>query len=92
MFGSWLVYSLTPGTGGHVTLNGKLIQSEVSDTFMMGVPIYFDFDGHLARSGLVRIQGNRSVVVKMDLPKKPKRILLNARHDVLASEVTVKET
>jgi hypothetical protein len=27
----------------------------------------------------------------MDLPKRPKRVLLNANHDVLAAETVVKE-
>jgi aminopeptidase N len=84
-------YSLTPGSEGHVTLTGTLTQSEVSENFVMGVPIYFDFDGQISRSGLVRIQGNRSVPIKINLPKKPKRVLLNARHDILSAEATVKE-
>jgi hypothetical protein len=58
----------------------------------MGVPIYFDFDGHPARAGAVALLGNMtSSEVKIRLPKKPKHVLLNANHDVLAAETVVKE-
>jgi hypothetical protein len=58
----------------------------------MGVPIYFDFDGHVVRAGEVALLGNAtSSELKLRLPKKPKRVLLNANHDVLAAETVVKE-
>jgi hypothetical protein len=70
----------------------KVTQSGVSSGFVMGVPIYFDFDGNLLRAGSVALLGNMtSNEVKLRLPKKPKRVLLNANHDVLAAETVVKE-
>jgi len=58
----------------------------------MSVPVYFDFDGHVANAGSVVLHGNQtSNEFKIRLPKKPKRVLLNANHDVLAAASVVKE-
>ena len=85
-------YSLAPEEGGKVMFTGKVTQSGVSSRFVMGVPIYFDFDGRVVRAGEVALLGNMtSNEVKIRLPKKPKRVLLNANHDVLAAETVVKE-
>lgn len=85
-------YSLTPESGGRYLFTAKITQSGVSSRFVMGVPIYFDFDGHVVRAGSVTLLGNQtSNEVKLRLPKKPKRVLLNANHDVLAAETVVKE-
>jgi len=63
----------------------------VSQRFVMSVPVYFDFDGHLGNAGSVALAGNQtSNEFKIRLPKKPKHVLLNANHDVLAA-VVVKE-
>ena len=59
---------------------------------MMRVPIYFEIDGHMIRAGYVSMRGDMtSAEVKIALPKKPKRVLLNGYHDILASDITVKE-
>jgi hypothetical protein len=85
-------YSLAPEPDGKVMFTAKVTQSGVSPNFVMGVPIYFDFDGHPARAGAVALLGNMtSSEVKIRLPKKPKHVLLNANHDVLAAETVVKE-
>jgi hypothetical protein len=78
--------------GGKAHFTGKLTQSEVSANFLARVPIYFEIDGHMIRAGYVAMHGNQtSSEVKIALPKKPKRVLLNANHDILASDITVKE-
>ncbi len=87
-----LEYSMKPAEGGKATFTGKLTQSEVSPGFVMRVPIYFDIDGHVLRAGYATLKGNTtSTEMKINLPKKPKRVMLNANHDVLASEAAVKE-
>jgi hypothetical protein len=87
-----LEYSIKPGEGGKATFTGKITQSEVSPGFAMRVPIYFDFDGRVVRAGYATLKGNMtSGELKINLPKKPKRVLLNANHDVLAAESAVKE-
>ena len=85
-------YSLAQEPDGKFMFTAKVTQSGVSSKFVMEVPIYFDFDGHTMRAGAVALFGNMtSNEVKLRLPKKPKRVLLNANHDVLAAETVVKE-
>jgi hypothetical protein len=87
-----LEYSMKPADGGKFVFTGKLTQSGVSPEFVMRVPIYFDFDGKMVRAGYVTLKGaSTSSEVKVNLPKKPKRVVLNAYHDVLAAEAVVKE-
>jgi hypothetical protein len=87
-----LEYSLAPEKDGKYLFTGRVTQSGVSQGFVMSVPVYFDFDGHVADAGSVSLRGNQtSNEFKIRLPKKPKRVLLNANHDVLAAASVVKE-
>jgi hypothetical protein len=87
-----LDYSLKPSGDGKVRFTGKITESDVSPDFMMRVPIYFDFDGRVVRAGSIPMRGNMTTAeISLDLPKKPRRVLLNANHDVLAAETQVKE-
>jgi len=84
-----LDYSLTE-EGGKMMLTGTVEQSGVSDKFKMLVPLYLDFTGTPVTVGHVALSGNRkSNEFHIALPERPKRVLLNAEHDVLASEVVV---
>jgi Carboxypeptidase regulatory-like domain/Peptidase family M1 domain len=85
-----LDYSLAPADQGKVLLTGKIIQSGVSDGFVMPVPVYVDFDVRPQMIGSVALRGNStSSEFKVMLPKKPKRVLINANHDILAAQSTV---
>ena len=54
-----------------------------------GLPVYLDFDGKIMRLGEATVIGNSTTPeFKVMLPQKPKRVLINAFHDVLASEST----
>jgi peptidase M1-like protein len=87
-----LDYSLKPSADGKVRLTAKLTESDVSPDFVMRVPIYLDFDGRVIRMGLILMHGNMTTPeINVDLPKRPKRVLLSANHDVLAAETVVKE-
>ncbi len=87
-----LEYSLKQAADGKVRFTGKMTQSDVSPEFVMRVPIYFDFDGRLIRAGSTVLRGNMTTPeIGVDLPKRPKRVLLSANHDVLAAETEVKE-
>jgi len=87
-----LEYSLAPEQDGKYLFTGRVTESGVSPGFVMSVPLYFDFDGHTADAGSVVLAGNQtSNEFKIRLPKKPKRVLLNANHDVLAAESVVKQ-
>ena len=82
-------YSTSPADQGKVLFTAAITQSGVSDNFRMRVPVYMDFDGNIMRVGSVPLTGNQSSPeFKILLPKKPKRVLLNAHHDILAAEST----
>ncbi len=83
-----LDYSLTAESDGKTLLTGKLTQSDVSPGFKMIVPIYLDFDGgKVMRLGSVSVQGSSTTnEFKVKLDQKPKRVLINYHHDVLATE------
>jgi hypothetical protein len=81
-----LTYSLAPAAGGRTLLTGTITQSGVSGNFRMFVPVYLDYDGRLTRVGSAGLVGSSSQSIKVLLAKKPKRVVINAMHDVLASE------
>ena len=77
-------YTLVPQPDGKCLVKGSLTQSDVTDNFVMAVPLYADFDGVTARLGLVRIKGNTTADnLQLMLPKKPSKVMINAFHDVL---------
>jgi hypothetical protein len=84
-----LQYKLTPESDGKVMLTGTVTQSGVSAKFKMLVPVYLDFDGKWVRLGEATLIGNSTTPeFKVRLPQKPKRVALNAFHDILSTENT----
>ena len=82
-----LEYTMAPEPDGKVMLKMTVTQSGVSENFKMLVPIYLDFDGKWVRLGLANITGNSTTPeLKVRLPQRPKRVVLNAFQDVLAVE------
>lgn len=81
-----LEQTVTDQPEGKYLLKGSVTQSEVPDDFLMVVPLYLEFDGGPVRVGSLRMSGNTSVPFQVMLPKKPKRVLLNAWHDVLEQQ------
>ena len=79
-------YTLVPEADGKVRLKASLTQSEVSDAFLMSVPIYMELDaGRIARLGTVAMKGNSTKSnLELVLPVKPKRVMINQNFDVLA--------
>lgn len=69
--------------GGKLMLKGSVTQSDVPADFIMMVPIYLEFEGQVARMGAARMTGNISLPINVELPRRPKRVLLNYFHDVL---------
>jgi len=75
------------GSEFHIT--GKITQEGVSPNFRSLVPVYVEFDkGAKARVALIPMMGEatKPVDVKLQLPKTPKRALVNGRGEVLARE------
>ena len=100
-FGAWLYtteipsyrleYSLTPADDGKVLLTGKFYQSGVPKGFHMPAGLYIDFDGNIVFAGRIAVDGDSSKDIKITLPRKPKRVLLNAYDDVLTTSVEVRQ-
>jgi len=77
-------YTLEPQPDGKCLVKVTLTQSEVTDNFVMLVPLYADFDGKIARLGSVRITGNKTADnLQLMLPAKPNKVMINAFHDVI---------
>jgi hypothetical protein len=84
-------YTVKNADGGKVVVEGKLTQSDVPPDFLMMVPLYFDFDGRWVLAGRMRVAGGTAANIKVTLPKMPKRVSINANHDLLAVEASVKK-
>ena len=70
------------------SLNGKITQSGVSDTFKMLVPVYVDYGKGWVRFGAATIIGNSSVDLNnVKLPQAAKRAAICAQADVLALSI-----
>ena len=70
-------------------LKGSIAQEGVSEGFRTLLPIYLEFDkGALVRYGNVPLSGNQvyPVDVVIHSSKKPKRVVANALHEVLARD------
>lgn len=82
-----LDYSFTSDAGS-VVLVLTLTQGGVPEDFKMVVPIYLDFGDRIVRLGTANITGNSSTPeLKVKLPAKPKRVLVDANRDILATEI-----
>lgn len=77
-------YTITPDSSGKFIVKGTLTQSEVPNDFGMIVPIYLKFDSGIARPGTASMAGNHITPFQVVVPKKPKRVLVNAYNEVLA--------
>ena len=81
-----LEYKVTPDG----VLSGKIMQSGVTDDFVMIVPIYVDMGKGWAKLGSARLIGNTSVdITGLKLPAVPKRVGVAAMNDVLATSIEV---
>lgn len=75
--------------GEETRIHGTIRQEGVSKDFRMVVPIYIELDkGQVFRVGQLPIAGETTVPVdvKLKLPKKPRRVLINAHGEVLARD------
>jgi hypothetical protein len=84
-------YNLEPDIkdpAGDTTVHFKITQSNVSDRFLMAVPIYLQMqDGETFRLAMVRMQGNTTIDHTIHVGKLPspvKKLILNYNADVLS--------
>jgi aminopeptidase N len=73
--------------GGRYRMSGTVSQEGVPQDFRTIAPVYLDFgENRLARIGAVTLIGTQGQAVSQELalPRAPRGIVINARHDVLA--------
>jgi hypothetical protein len=72
--------------GDQYRIKGTISQDAVPEDFRSAAHVYADFGkGEIAHIGSVRLAGKTTlpVDIALKLPKEPKKIVLNALHDVL---------
>ena len=72
--------------GGKYRIAGSITQGNVPPEFRTAVPIYLDFGNRIVRLGSATITGSTTSKMSVDvtLPQRPRRVLINAMHDVLS--------
>jgi hypothetical protein len=73
--------------GGKYRISGTITQAGVPPEFRTSVPIYLDFgNDRVVRLGVGTITGSTTSKMSADvaLPQKPRRVVINAMHDVLS--------
>jgi Peptidase family M1 domain len=82
-------HSFSRDRDGNLVLNFKLTQGNVSERFVMLIPIYVDMGhGQVVRVGSARMAGNRTLEARVtlkDLKGKPRRAVAAYYDDVLGS-------
>lgn len=75
-------------TDGKTIMTAKITQSDVSDNFVMPVPIYVDFGNGWVPLGSVTVAGNKPFDLgSLELPQMPKKVAICALDDVLATKI-----
>ena len=71
---------------GRYRISGNVSQEDVPEGFRTLVPVYLDFGDDVVKFGTVALTGPTSLAVngELPLPRSPRRVLVNAMHDVLA--------
>lgn len=72
--------------GDKFRVKGSISQKDVPEDFLVMMPVYADFGkGHLVRFASIPFKGSMTQPADwlIPFPKKPKRIVINAYHDVL---------
>jgi hypothetical protein len=76
-------YQLASAENGKIKLTMTATQSDVNENFAMLVPVFADFGKGMVRIGQFPLFGNSTRTVSVLLPEKPKKVALNAYHDIL---------
>jgi hypothetical protein len=73
--------------GGRYRISGTITQAGVPSDFRTRVPIYLDFgNDRIAFLGSLALTGSTTANVNVEraLPERPRRVIINARNDVLS--------
>ena len=95
-FGEWVDGTAIPrikakidvhGVGGNkYEISGEIGQDSVPEDFRVLMPLYLDFGkGKIGKFAVVPLVGNRTIPIKatIELPQKPKAVVVNAMGEVL---------
>lgn len=77
-------YQLSDAGSGQTELSLTITQSEVPETFQMGLPLYAVVNGEQRFLGLIPVKGNAPVKTSTKLPFKPESVVLDPNHSILA--------
>lgn len=80
---------LEPAGKGEVRVRGTVTQEGVSPDFRVLLPLYVDLGkGDVMRFGIIAMVGSatKPIDATFKVPRQPKRVVLNARHEVLARD------
>jgi len=78
-------YELTDAGSGKTQLKMSLAQSNVSDSFLMRVPVYFYTSGEPHWLGMVQVRGATTATGNVTLPFRPEKISIDDTHSVLCT-------
>jgi hypothetical protein len=73
--------------GGRYRVGGAVEQVEIPAGFQTLVPVYLEFaDDRIQKLGTVHLNGpaRQNLNVEIQLPQRPRRVILNGRNDVLS--------
>jgi aminopeptidase N len=76
-------YNLKDGEGGKTILEYSVKQSEVSDQFVMRVPVYAHVNDQPGLLGFLAIQGSRELHGQIALLMRPEKVTLDEFHSIL---------
>jgi aminopeptidase N len=82
-------FDIEKADGGKWRIHGTVKQERVSEGFLAMVPMYLDFGRNVYRLfGRAPFKGvmSHNVDVTLELPEQPRRVVVNAHHDVLAMD------
>jgi Peptidase family M1 domain len=79
-------YDMKDSGGGKTTLHLALVQSGVSDSFFMKVPVYVWAQGNPHRLGLLSVKGSSTSTADIFLSFRPDKVTLDEYHTILAEE------
>ena len=78
-------YNLKDAGGGKTILEYSVKQSQVSDQFVMRVPVHIHVQGQPRRLGFFTVQGSQEVHGQLALPLRPEKVTLDEFHSILCT-------
>lgn len=76
-------YQTSPGPAGKTHVHLSITQSQVSENFVMLVPVFADFGKGFIRLGQLPVAGNATKTYDFDFAEAPKKVELNRFKEIL---------